>query len=99
VAVAGGTLAGIGNLVDDAFGVSASGLLSAPGGFGLVMGLLTAGGSALATPPPWDWMGLGLVLVAIGIAIGEHAGSALVDLSWIALAFLLGRPHETLSRA
>jgi hypothetical protein len=90
VAVAGGTLAGAGNLVEDAFGVSAFGLLFALGGLALVIGLLTAGGSVLATAPPWRWVGVALVLVAIGIAVGEQAGFALVGLTWIALAFLLG---------
>jgi hypothetical protein len=56
----------------------------------LVLGLLTAGVAALATAPPWRWVGVAFVLIAIGIAIGEQAGFALVGLTWIALAFLLG---------
>jgi hypothetical protein len=90
VAAIGGALAGVGNFVEDAFGVSAFGLLFALGGLALVIGLLTAGGAALATAPPWRWAGMALVLVAIGIAVGEQAGFALVGLTWIALAFLLG---------
>jgi hypothetical protein len=35
-------------------------------------------------------VGVAFVLIAIGIAIGEQAGFALVGLTWIALAFLLG---------
>jgi hypothetical protein len=90
VAVVGGALAGVGNLVEDAFGVSAFGLLFALGGLALVLGLLTAGVAMLPTAPPWRWVGVALVLVAIGIVIGEQAGFALVGLTWIALAFLFG---------
>ena len=91
VAVAGGALAGIGNLGEDLVGVSAFGLSFALGGLALIIGLLIAGGSVLATAPPWRWVGVALIVVAIGIAVGEQAGFALVGLTWIALAFLLGR--------
>ena len=91
VAVTGGALAGLGNLVEDAFGVSAFGLLFALGGLALVIGLLTAGGSALASAPPRRWVGSALILVAIGIAIGEEAGFAVAGVAWIALARLLER--------
>jgi hypothetical protein len=99
LAVGGGALAGVGNLVEDAFGVSAFGLLFAFGGLALVIGLLTAGGSVLAAAPPWRWAGVALTLIAIGIAVGEEAGFTLVGLAWIALAFVLGRSSTPLRPA
>ena len=100
VAMVGGTLAGVGNLVEDAFAVSAFGVLFALGGLALVVGLLTAGASLLATAPPRRWVGVALILVAIGIAVGEQAGFALVGLTWIALAFLLGgRTRDFVARS
>jgi len=60
LAVGGGAVAGVGNLGADAFGVSAFDLLFALGGVALVIGVLTAGGSALAAAPPWRWVGVAL---------------------------------------
>ena len=98
VAVAGGTLAGVGNLGEDAFGVSAFGLLFALGGLALVIGLVTAGGSAVAVAPSRRWLGAALVLVGIGIAVGEQAGFALVGLAWIAAGVLLAGDKSRAAR-
>jgi hypothetical protein len=87
-AATGGALAGIGNLLEDGFGVSAFGLLFALGGLILIIGLLAAG-VALTIAPGWRLVGVALLLVAVGIAVGEEPGFALAGLSWTASAVVL----------
>jgi hypothetical protein len=89
VAAVGALLAGVGNLFENGFGVSAFGLLFALGGLVLFIGLLTVGIAVFAAASPWRWVGAFLVVLALGIAVGEEAGFGLVGLAWIVLAALL----------
>jgi hypothetical protein len=89
VAVVGAGLAGVGNLFENGFGVSAFGLLFALGGLVLFIGLLTVGIAVFAAAPPWRGLGIFLLILAVGIAVGEEPGFGLVGLAWIVLAALL----------
>ena len=89
VAAVGAAFAGVGNLFENGFGVSAFGLLFALGGLVLFIGLLTVGFAVFAAASPWRWVGLLLVVLALGIVVGEEPGFGLVGLVWIALAALL----------
>ena len=89
VAAVGAAFAGVGNLFENGFGVSAFGLLFALGGLVLFIGLLTVGIAVFAAASPWRWVGVFLVVLALGIVVGEEPGFGLVGLVWIALAALL----------
>src|SRR5215207_7543879 len=101
VAAVGAAFAGVGNLFENGFGVSAFGLLFALGGLGLFIGLVTVGIAVFAAASPWRWVGVFLIVLALGIVVGEEAGFGLVGLAWIALAALLAaregpfRPDKT----
>ena len=89
VAAVGAALAGVGNLFENGFGVSAFGLLFALGGLVLFIGLVTVGIAVFAAAWPWRRIGVFLVVLAVGVVVGEEPGFGLVGLAWIVLAALL----------
>jgi len=89
VAVVGAGLAGVGNLFENGFGVSAFGLLFALGGLVLFIGLLTVGIAVFAAAAPWRGVAVFLLVLAVGIVVGEEPGFGVVGLAWIVLAALL----------
>jgi len=89
VAAVGAAFAGVGNLFENGFGVSAFALLFVLGGLVLFVGLLTVGIAVFAAASPWRWVGVLLGVLALGIVVGEEPGFGLVGLVWIVLAALL----------
>ncbi len=85
---------GVGNLLEDAFGVEDAVWLFFVGGAGMIFTLAAAGGSALSVRSELRWSGVFLLLGAAGGMLGP--GLAVMGAAWIAFGVWLMRQGSTL---
>ena len=84
----GAIVAGLGNLLEDGFGVESAVWAFFVGSVTMVFGLVIAGVAILTVRSPWRWTGLALIAGGVGYGMGD-AGLLLFGIVWLTFAVVL----------